>query len=73
MIPWGYQALTPCSFALTFSILRFLEDPPYLKNAKAGKSDSFGVAFLMTCPRTAAHEETELLTVLKIPFRVRTP
>jgi hypothetical protein len=29
--------------------------------------------FLMTCPRTAAHEETELLTVLKIPFRVRTP
>jgi hypothetical protein len=27
----------------------------------------------MTCPRTAAHEETELLTVLKIPFRVRTP
>jgi hypothetical protein len=29
--------------------------------------------FLMTCPRTAAHEETELLTVPKIPFRVRTP
>jgi len=29
--------------------------------------------FLMTCPRTATHEETELLTVLKIPFRVRTP
>jgi hypothetical protein len=25
-------------------------------------------AFLMTSPRTAAHEETELLTVLKIPF-----
>jgi len=25
----------------------------------------------MTCPRTAAHEETELLTVLKIPFRRR--
>jgi hypothetical protein len=32
-----------------------------------------GLAFLMTCPGTAAHEETELLTVLKIPFRVRTP
>jgi hypothetical protein len=30
-------------------------------------------AFLMTCPRTAALEETGLLTVLKIPFRVRTP
>jgi hypothetical protein len=27
----------------------------------------------MTCPRTAAHEETELLTVLKIRFRVRIP
>jgi hypothetical protein len=27
----------------------------------------------MTCPRTAAHEETELLIVLRIPFRVRTP
>jgi hypothetical protein len=32
-----------------------------------------GLVFLMTCPRTATHEETELLTVLKIPFRVRTP
>ena len=32
-----------------------------------------GLAFLMTCLRTAAHEETEFLTVLKIPFRVRTP
>src|SRR5260370_22236168 len=28
---------------------------------------------VMTCPRTAAAEETELLTVLKIPFRVVTP
>jgi len=27
----------------------------------------------MTCPRTAAHEETELLSVLKIPFRQTTP
>jgi hypothetical protein len=27
----------------------------------------------MTCPRTAAHEETELLSVLKIPFRELTP
>ena len=32
-----------------------------------------GLAFLMTCPRTAAHEETELLTVLKIPFHGRIP
>jgi hypothetical protein len=31
-----------------------------------------GSAFLMTCLRTAAHEETELLTVLYFPFRVRT-
>jgi hypothetical protein len=27
----------------------------------------------MTCLRTAPHGETELLPVLKIPFRVRTP
>jgi hypothetical protein len=44
--------------------------------AKIGAGDPLlcggGLAFLMTCPRTAAHEETELLTVLKIPFRVRT-
>jgi hypothetical protein len=26
----------------------------------------------MTCIRTPIHEETELLTVLKFPFRVRT-
>jgi hypothetical protein len=32
-----------------------------------------GLAFLMTCHRTAAHEETELLTVLKIPFRGADP
>jgi hypothetical protein len=27
----------------------------------------------MTCPRTATHEETELLTVPRIPFRARIP
>ena len=27
----------------------------------------------MRCIRTSVHEETELLTVLKFPFRVRTP
>jgi hypothetical protein len=45
--------------------------------AKTGAGDPllFGrsPAFLVTCLRTAAHGETELLTVLKIPFRVRTP
>ena len=45
--------------------------------AKTGAGDPLlcggGLAFLMTCIRTAAHEETELLTVVKIPFRVRTP
>jgi hypothetical protein len=45
--------------------------------AKTGAGDPLlcggGLAFLMTCLRTAAHEETELLTVFKIPFRVRTP
>ena len=29
--------------------------------------------FLMTCFRTPFHEETELLSVLGFPFRVRTP
>jgi hypothetical protein len=29
--------------------------------------------FLMTCFRTPFHEETELLSVLRFPFRVRTP
>jgi hypothetical protein len=45
--------------------------------AKTGVKDPllFGGsrAFLMTRLRTAAHEETELLTVLYFPFRVRTP
>ena len=44
--------------------------------AKTGARDPllFGgsPAFLMTRLRTAAHEETELLTVPKIPFRVLT-
>ena len=44
--------------------------------AKTGARDPllFGGsrAFLMTRLRTGAHEETELLNVLKIPFRVRT-
>jgi hypothetical protein len=44
---------------------------------KTGAADPLfcggGLAFLVTCLCTAAHEETELLTVLKIPFRVRTP
>ncbi len=45
--------------------------------AKTGARDPllFGrsPAFLMTRLRTATHEETELLTVLYFPFRVRTP
>jgi len=45
--------------------------------AKTGAEDQplcgGGFAFLVTCLRTAVHGETELLTVLKIPFRVRTP
>ena len=46
----------------------------YAKTA-AGEPLLFGggPAFLMTCPRTAAHEETEFLTVLYFPFRVVTP
>src|SRR5260370_41202004 len=41
--------------------------------AKTGAGDPLlcggGLAFLMTCLRTAAHEETERLTVFKIPLR----
>src|SRR5258708_26736194 len=36
----------PVGIAAILMCLRFLEDPPYLKNAPAGKFDSFGVGFL---------------------------
>jgi hypothetical protein len=32
-----------------------------------------GSVFLMTCFRAPFHEETELLSALRFPFRVRTP
>jgi hypothetical protein len=47
-----------------FARSRLLEDPLLFGGSPAS---------LMTRLRTAAHEETELLTVLYIPFRVRTP
>jgi len=62
-------------------IIRLKENAPELDfrsfYGKSGAGDPllFGgsPAFLMTRLRTAAHEETELLTVLYFPFRVRTP
>jgi hypothetical protein len=61
-------------------IIRLKENAPEFDYssfyAKTGAGDPllFGGSpvFLMTCSRTAAHEETELLSVLRIPFRVRT-
>src|SRR5258707_6524789 len=43
---WVCYINIPVGIAAIFMCLRFLEDPPYLKNAKAGKIDFFGFGFL---------------------------
>jgi DHA2 family multidrug resistance protein len=43
---WVFYINIPVGIAAIFMCLRFLEDPPYLKNAKAGKIDFFGFGFL---------------------------
>src|SRR5260221_2088530 len=43
---WVSYMNMPVGIAAILMCLRFLEDPPYLKNAPAGKFDSFGVGFL---------------------------
>jgi MFS family permease len=43
---WVFYINLPVGIAAILMCLRFLEDPPYLKNAQAGKFDSLGVGFL---------------------------
>src|ERR1700737_128066 len=43
---WVFYINIPVGIAAIFMCLRFLEHPPYLKNAKAGKIDFFGFGFL---------------------------
>jgi DHA2 family multidrug resistance protein len=43
---WVFYINIPVGIAAILMCLRFLEDPPYLKNAQAGKFDSLGVGFL---------------------------
>ena len=43
---WVFYINIPVGIAAILMCLRFLEDPPYLKNAPAGKFDSFGIGFL---------------------------
>jgi MFS transporter, DHA2 family, multidrug resistance protein len=43
---WVFYINIPVGIAAIWMCLRFLEDPPYLRNAPAGKFDSFGVGFL---------------------------
>ena len=43
---WVFYINIPVGIAAILMCLRFLEDPPYLKNAPAGKFDSLGTGFL---------------------------
>src|ERR1700731_455144 len=43
---WVFYINIPVGIAAIFMCLRFLEDPPYLKNAKAGRIDFFGFGLL---------------------------
>jgi MFS transporter, DHA2 family, multidrug resistance protein len=43
---WVFYINLPIGVAAIFMCLRFLEDPPYLKNAKAGKVDFAGFGLL---------------------------
>jgi MFS transporter, DHA2 family, multidrug resistance protein len=43
---WVFYINVPVGIVAILMCLRFLEDPPYLKNAKAGKIDIFGFGFL---------------------------
>src|SRR5260221_3607830 len=43
---WVFYINLPVGIVAILMCLRFLEDPPYLKNAPAGKFDSLGIGFL---------------------------
>ncbi len=43
---WAFYINIPIGILAIFMILRFVEDPPYIKNAKAGKIDGIGLGLL---------------------------
>jgi len=43
---WAFYINIPIGIFAVFMILRYVEDPPYIKNAKAGKIDGIGLGLL---------------------------
>src|SRR3569833_2909940 len=43
---WSFYINIPIGILATFMILRFIEDPPYVKNAKPGRIDAIGLGLL---------------------------
>src|SRR5271154_4811843 len=43
---WAFYINIPIGIFAIFMILRFIEDPPYIKNAKPGKIDGIGLGLL---------------------------
>src|SRR5690349_15004059 len=43
---WSFYINIPIGIFAIFMILRYVEDPPYIKNAKPGRIDAFGLGLL---------------------------
>ncbi len=43
---WSFYINIPIGILAIFMILRYVEDPPYIKNAKPGRIDAFGLGLL---------------------------
>jgi len=43
---WAFYINIPIGIFAIFMIMRYVEDPPYIKNAKAGKIDAIGLGLL---------------------------
>ncbi len=43
---WSFYINIPIGIFAVFMILRYVEDPPYIKNAKPGRIDGFGLGLL---------------------------
>ncbi len=43
---WAFYINIPIGILAIFMIMRFIEDPPYIKNAKPGRIDSIGLGLL---------------------------
>ena len=43
---WSFYINIPIGFLAVFMIMRFVEDPPYIKNAKPGRFDAWGLGLL---------------------------